>query len=51
MEENRHVYRILVGKLEGKRRLGRPGCRLGGNIKMDFREIGWGCGLDVSGSG
>jgi hypothetical protein len=39
----RNAYRrILVGKPEGKRPLGRP--RLGwvGNIKMDLREIGWG---------
>jgi hypothetical protein len=34
-----------VGKLEGKGPLGRPGSRWIDNIKMDFREIGWG-GLD-----
>jgi hypothetical protein len=30
-----------VGKLEGKRPLGRPRCRCVDNIEMDFREIGW----------
>jgi hypothetical protein len=40
MGERRGVYRVLVGRPEGKRPLGRP--KLGGedNIKMDFREIG-----------
>jgi hypothetical protein len=33
---------ILVGKLEGKRPLGRPRCRLLDNIKTDLREIGKG---------
>jgi hypothetical protein len=37
----RNVYRILVGKLEGKRSLGRPRRRLMENIKMDLRDIGW----------
>jgi hypothetical protein len=36
--ENRNAYRILVGKPEGKRPLGRP--RWEDNIKMDLREIG-----------
>jgi hypothetical protein len=40
MEENRNAYRILVGKPEGKRPLGRRRCRWAGNIKMDLREIG-----------
>jgi hypothetical protein len=35
--EKRNVYRILVGKPEGKRPLGRPRCRWVDNIKMDFR--------------
>jgi hypothetical protein len=39
--EKRNAYRILVGKLEGKRPLGRPRSRLANNIKMDLREIGW----------
>jgi hypothetical protein len=36
------AYRILVGKPEGKRPLGRPRRRCEDNIKMDFREVGWG---------
>jgi hypothetical protein len=41
MWEKRNAYRILVGKPEGKRPLGRPR-RMGvDNIKMDLREIGW----------
>jgi hypothetical protein len=39
--ETRNVYRILVGKPEGKRPLGRPRRRWVDNIKMDFREKGW----------
>jgi hypothetical protein len=38
--EKRNAYRILVGKLEGKRQLGRPRRRWVNNIKMDLREIG-----------
>jgi hypothetical protein len=40
MEEGRGVYRILVGRLEGKRPLGRPRRRWEVNIKLDLREIG-----------
>jgi hypothetical protein len=43
--EKRNPYRILVGKAEGKRPLGRPRRRWVNNIKIDLREIGWG-GLD-----
>jgi hypothetical protein len=43
--EKRKAYRILVGKPEGKRPLGRPRHRLEENINMDFRGIGWG-GMD-----
>ena len=35
------LYRVLVGKPEGKRPLGRPRYRWEGNIKMDLQEIGW----------
>jgi hypothetical protein len=42
MGEMRNAYRILVGKPEGKRPLGRPRRRWEDNIKMDLREIGWG---------
>ena len=34
------VYRVLMGKLEGKRPLGRPKLRWVDNIKMDLREVG-----------
>jgi hypothetical protein len=37
----RNAYRILVGKPEGKRPLGRPIRRWVHNTKMDLREIGW----------
>jgi hypothetical protein len=45
MVEKRNAYRILVGKPEGKRPLGRPRRRWVDNIKIDLREIGWG-GID-----
>jgi hypothetical protein len=38
-EEKRNAYRILVGKPEGKRPLGRPRRRWVNNIKLDLREI------------
>jgi hypothetical protein len=40
MGEGRGVYRVLVGRPEGKRPLGSPRCRWEDNIKMDLREIG-----------
>jgi len=40
--ERRGAYRVLVGKPEGKRPLGRPRCRWEDNIKMDLQEVGWG---------
>jgi hypothetical protein len=45
MGEKRNAYRLLVGKPEGKRPLGRPRRRWADNIKMDLLEIGWG-GMD-----
>jgi hypothetical protein len=45
MGAKRNAYRILVGKPEGKRPLGRPKRRWEDNIKMNIREIGWG-GMD-----
>jgi hypothetical protein len=44
MVEDRSVYRVLVGKPEGKRPLERPKRRWENNIKMDFQEIGRGRG-------
>jgi hypothetical protein len=46
MREKRNVYRILVGKPEEKRPLGKQRRRWVDNIKVDFLEIGWG-GVDL----
>ena len=40
MGEDRGVHRVLVGKPEGKRPLGRPRCTREDNIKMDLQEVG-----------
>ena len=40
MEEGRGVHKVLVGKPEGKRPLGRPKLRWEDNIKMDLEEVG-----------
>jgi hypothetical protein len=45
MGERRGLYRILVGKPEGKRLLGRPRRRWEDNIKMAFQKLGYG-GMD-----
>jgi len=42
MVEERGVYRVLVGKPEGKRPLGRPRRRWVDNIRMDLQKVGWG---------
>ena len=42
MSEERGVYRVLVGKQEGKRPLGRPRRRWEDNIKMDLQDVGCG---------
>ena len=42
MGEGRGLYRILVGKLEGRRSLGRPRCRWEDNIKIDLQEVACG---------
>ena len=44
MVEERSVHRVLVGKPEEKRPLGRPRRRWEDNIKMDQQEVGGGCG-------
>ena len=45
MGERRGLYRVLVGKPEGKRQLGRPRRRWENNIKVDLQEVGCG-GMD-----
>ena len=42
MDEERGVYRVLVGKPEGRRPLGRPRSRWVDNIRMDLQEVGCG---------
>ena len=42
MRERRGVFRVLVGKPEGKRSLGRPRHRWEDTIKMDLQEVRWG---------
>ena len=46
------MHKVLVGKPEGKRLLGRPRCRWEDNIKMDLEEVGRGCGdwMEVAGA-
>jgi hypothetical protein len=43
MEAGKGVYRVLVGKPEGRRPLGRPRLRWEDNIRADLREVGCGC--------
>ena len=45
MGERRGVFKVLVGKPEGKKLFGRPRCRWEDNIMMDHQEVGCG-GLD-----
>jgi hypothetical protein len=50
--ERRNVYRVLMGKPEGKRPIERSRHRWEDGIKMDLREIGWrGCRVGSPGSG
>jgi hypothetical protein len=42
MGEKRNTYRLLVGKPEGKRPLGRPRCKWVYNIRMDVVDVEWG---------
>jgi hypothetical protein len=46
MGEERKLYKVLVGKPEGKRPLVRPRHRWENGIGIDLREIGWGGGVD-----
>ena len=50
MEESRNAYRVLLGKPEGNKPLGRPKHRWEDNIKMDLREVGFDVGdsIDVT---
>ena len=45
------AYRVLVGKPEGKRPLGRPRHRWVDNIRLDLRRWDWVCGVDWVGPG
>jgi hypothetical protein len=49
MGEKGKVYKVLVGKSEGKRPLGRPRHRWEDGIRMDLRESGWGYGVYSAG--
>jgi hypothetical protein len=51
MGEERKLYKVLVGKPEGKRPLGRQG--VGGKMGSEWilGRLAWGCGLDSTGSG
>jgi hypothetical protein len=51
MGEERKVYKVLVGKPDGKRLLGRSRRRWEDEIRVDIREIGWVCRVDPFGSG
>jgi hypothetical protein len=42
LREKRNAYRLLVGKPEGKRLLGRPRHMWVDNVRMDLGEVGWG---------
>jgi hypothetical protein len=50
MREERKVYKVLVGNPEGKIPLGRPRRRWEDGIRMDCREISWGCRVESVGS-
>ena len=48
MGERGGIYRVLLGKLEGRRPLGRPRHRWEDNIKMDLKEVGFGLWTGLS---
>jgi hypothetical protein len=39
MGESRGIYRVFMGKPEGKRPLGRPSCRMEDSVEMDIQEV------------
>jgi hypothetical protein len=41
MGEKRNLYRIVVGKYEGKKQVGTPSCRCESNTRIDVKEMGW----------
>ena len=41
VRDRRGSYRVLVGKPEGRRPLGRPRCRLENDIKVGLQKVGW----------
>jgi hypothetical protein len=47
MGEVRGAYRILVGRPEGRRPLGRPTRRWEDNVNMDLQEVGWGAWIGL----
>jgi hypothetical protein len=51
MVEKKKVYKVSVGKPKGKRPLGRSKHRWEDGLRMDLREISWGCRVDTVGSG
>jgi len=44
--DRRGAHRVLMGRPDGKRALGRPRHRWEDNITMDLQEVGWGYGMD-----
>jgi len=51
MGERRGAHRVLVEYLEGKKLLGKPGCRSEDDVKICLQEVGWGYCVAGSGSG
>ena len=49
MGEKRGAYKVLVGKPEGRRPLGRPRRKWGDTTKIDFQEVLWGGGVAWTG--
>jgi len=46
MGERRRAYKVLVGRSEGRRLLGRSGSRWEDNTKVNLQKVGWRYGLD-----